>query len=468
MREQSPNRRRSWLDRLLFAGFVLGAGVLVFTAGVVVAAFKLPPYPWFRDAGRAAEAVWQWTALRSESTPDAVWKQARHQGKAGNKGLLQYKADQAFDGYTLYSTGAGCDVTLLDMRGERVHRWELSAAEVWPDPDHIMLSPGKGQIYTRRAHVYPNGDLLACFVSTATTPYGYGLARFDKAGKLIWKYDAHFHHDFHVAEDGTIYALTQEVRRQPPDALPELRNDVLDDFIVTLTPDGKLKQRVSVLDAMLNSEYSDALTRRLTHDKDRWDLLHTNSVHRIGPDFAAAHEGVEAGQVLVMIRNLNLLAAIDLEAGAVTWGMAGPWHRPHDPQPLANGHITIFDNQVLHNHMRGSRVIELDPGDSQIVWSYRGGADEPFYSPAHSRQQVLPNGNVLIVEAHGGRIFEVTRGGEIVWSFVTPTRGGEKDRLVPIITDAVRYRREALPFVTEGRGGTGGEANDSPDGTAGR
>jgi hypothetical protein len=47
---------------------------------------------------------------------------------------------------------------------------------------------------------------------------------------------------------------------------------------------------------------------------------------------------------------------------------------------------------------------------------------------------VLPNGNVLITESDGGRLFEVTRAGEIVWNFVNPTRGGANGEMIAIAT----------------------------------
>jgi hypothetical protein len=440
---------RAWLDRVLLVGFVLGAAFLVFTGGMAVAVFRVPPYPWMADAYQAAQSMTRWVGLRSQQHSPVIWKKDREQGS----GLVEHQPAQSFDGYTLFSSGHATSPVLLNMQGETVHRWDISFREVWPDPPHISAPSPKRQIYLRRAHVFPNGELLACFVSASDTPYGYGLARFDASSELLWRYDAHTHHDFDVGPDGTIHALTHRVRDAAPERLSALASRVAEDFIVTLTPQGKVKQKVSILDAMLNSKYSDALKRRLTQDKDEWDLLHTNSINRIGPAFAAAHEGLEPGQVLVLVRNLNLLAAVDLDEQAVTWGMTGPWHLPHDPQMLDNGHMTLFDNQALHGAMRGSRVIEFDPADSQIVWQYRGSEETPFFSSAFSRQQVLPNDNVLIVEAHGGRVFEVNQAGEIVWSYVNPVRAGQDEELIPVVTDAVRYPREALPFVEQMKAG---------------
>jgi len=53
-----------------------------------------------------------------------------------------------------------------------------------------------------------------------------------------------------------------------------------------------------------------------------------------------------------------------------------------------------------------------------------------FFSPYIGGAQRLSNGNTLICEGCDGRIFEVTRAGEVVWEyvnphcFVDPTRAG--------------------------------------------
>ena len=45
-----------------------------------------------------------------------------------------------------------------------------------------------------------------------------------------------------------------------------------------------------------------------------------------------------------------------------------------------------------------------------------------FNSPYIAGSQRLPNGNTFICEGGTGRLFEVTKSGEIVWEFVNPDR----------------------------------------------
>jgi len=58
-----------------------------------------------------------------------------------------------------------------------------------------------------------------------------------------------------------------------------------------------------------------------------------------------------------------------------------------------------------------------------------------MYTEIRGRHQNLRNGNVLITESLGGRVFEITEAGTIVWEFIN--RFDEKN--VARLNDAIRY-----------------------------
>jgi hypothetical protein len=107
---------------------------------------------------------------------------------------------------------------------------------------------------------------------------------------------------------------------------------------------------------------------------------------------------------------------------------------------LENGHIIVFDNGVRRKY---SRVVEVDPLSKAIVWQYISEPPEDFYSGTKGSAQRLPNGNTLICESNKGHVFEVTRGGEIVWEWINPA--SEKGRLIHI------YRMIRVPSAKVGR-----------------
>jgi outer membrane protein assembly factor BamB len=83
-----------------------------------------------------------------------------------------------------------------------------------------------------------------------------------------------------------------------------------------------------------------------------------------------------------------------------------------------------------------SRVLEINPVTLQLVWSY---TNPRFFSTNISGAQRLPNGNTLITAGAGGRMFEVTTDGTIVWEYMYPPSSG------PQGSNTV-YRSYRLPY----------------------
>jgi hypothetical protein len=147
--------------------------------------------------------------------------------------------------------------------------------------------------------------------------------------------------------------------------------------------------------------------------------------------------------------DIDTIAVFDPDAEDVAWARTGPWHRQHDPEFLANGHLLIFDNLGHLGPGGASRILELDPVTLAILWSYEGDEERPFFSAWRSVQQRLPNGNTLITESDAGRVFEVTPDKEIAWEYVNPVRGKDGE-LAPVILGAERLDRSTLEFLRQG------------------
>jgi hypothetical protein len=61
------------------------------------------------------------------------------------------------------------------------------------------------------------------------------------------------------------------------------------------------------------------------------------------------------------------------------------------------------------------------------VWEYRGRPSYTFFSPHISGAQRLTSGNTFICEGQWGRLFEVTPEGDIVWEYVSPFMGADRN-----------------------------------------
>jgi hypothetical protein len=407
--------------------------------------FQLPPYDFLYEAFTGAKAWHErgQPVITSFKPPDLEI----------GEGLTADQPDKTFDGFTLVTTTQGARATLVDMRGKLVHQWELPFSLAWPHPSHVKDALPDKQIHWFRCHLFPNGDLLAIYQAENDTPCGYGLVKLNKDSKVLWRYEGRVHHDLDVDEKGTIYTLTHDLKREAPDGLGYLPTPYLADSLVILSSGGMEIASIPVEEAFRDSAYSLLLSTSIAEQgtpRDRLsspssfdsvlqppskgDLFHTNSVKVLSHKLARKFPLLQAGQVLISLRNLHTIAVLDVGKRSVVWAARGPWRVQHDVDFLDNGHLLLFDN---HGWSKGCRVIEYDPVTQAIPWVYSDADASPFHAIYRGMKQRLPNGNTLIVDPDSGRLFEVTLGKELVWECYGPRS----------ITGARRFAPEELTFL---------------------
>jgi hypothetical protein len=276
--------------------------------------------------------------------------------------------------------------------------------------------------FWRRAYLLENGDVLAIFE-------GFGLIKVDKDSNLLWTAANQAHHDLAFGPGGEIYLLTRKAH-----VVPRLgvSTPVLEDFVVVLDAEGRELRRVSLLECLESSEFANLLTKEVIN----WeDLFHTNSIELLDGSFIQYDSSLTAGRVLISIFRLNLAAVVDLDEEAIVRGWAGDFRGQHDPKLVEGGGLLIFDNFGLGER---SRVLELAAGDGSERWSFAGSDEIPFYSESCGTAQRLPNGNTLVTESDGGRAFELTPDGELVWEFYNPHRAGEQQEFIATLFEMLR------------------------------
>ncbi|MEC8851127.1 MAG: arylsulfotransferase family protein, partial [Pseudomonadota bacterium] len=146
-----------------------------------------------------------------------------------------------------------------------------------------------------------------------------------------------------------------------------------------------------------------------------------NDVEPLPAALADAFPMFNAGDLLVSLRNTNLVAVIDRRSHRIKWAENGAWLRQHDPDFMSDGRIIVFDNRKDDANGRvfgGSRILAIDPADGQVEVLFEGTEKAPFYTNVMGQQQRQPNGNLLISEPQAGRAIEVTPAGKIVWQYV--------------------------------------------------
>jgi Arylsulfotransferase (ASST) len=366
--------------------------------------------------GLAIARAWQHRAAEAPvAAPDPMTERLRALGYIGDvledpdparEGVTLHDAARAWPGVNVYCSVHATEIVFLSMQGTPLHRLSLPASG-WGAGD-CMVTP------------YDDRSILALDAPS--------LARLDRSS-VLWVSDAAHHHDVSVGPDGSIHTLSERrvFTSHAGGLLP-----VLDHFVTRLDANGRILRQIPLLElfrervpaerfARMSQVLREAGAESPEYERES-DVLHPNTIEILPRDLSVA----PAGTALLCLRELDLLAIVDLDAKRVVWSWgAGELDAPHHPSLLDDDHLLVFDN----GSRRGaSRVIELDPATGRIVWEYRGDPRSSFFSKVRGDAQALPTGNVLITESTKGRVFEITRAGEVVWEFWNPTRGQDGKR----------------------------------------
>lgn len=281
-------------------------------------------------------------------------------------------------------------VTLYDGAGNEVHRWPIHYAQFDErlKPQNVML---------HGMEVFEDGSVAVTFDS------GDALARVDACGATMWKRNGAFHHT--ITRDGEGNLVTWEA-----DAVTWLDEET-GETVKKLD----IKDMIAV-DGDAQKAMFDIRTRTPeTADEDvRYldDPFHPNDAEVLRADMADAFPMFDAGDVLFSLRELNLVAVADPDTGRLKWWRYGPWFKQHDPDFQPDGTITVYDNNTGTD---SSRILKVRPGEDEVETVFAGSDAVPFYSWRRGKHQYLPDGNVLLTEAEGGRVLEITPQGELVW-----------------------------------------------------
>jgi hypothetical protein len=348
------------------------------------------------------------------------------------EGVTFHAREAAYAGFNFILSGHGPEAILMDMEGNTLHTWRRAFREIWPDRDKRNWY--RGDLYWRRGHLFPNGDVLAIFD-------GLGLIKIDKNSNLLWAYSGEAHHDLFVTDDGLIYVLTHEET-----IIPQISstNRVLEDFVTVLDSHGNEIRKVSLFDSLRNSSYAFLLKAA----REKGDIFHTNTIEVLDGRLEHRSEKFRAGNVLVSIHGLHAIGVVDLDAKEMVWGLTGSWRLQHQPTFLANGNLLLFDNLGMR---RRSRVLEIDPFSGETVWTYQAEQPGEFFTFSCGSSERLPNGNTLITESDNGRAIEVTPEKMIVWEYINPHRAGPKDELIATLFEVIRLGPDfPLDWMGEG------------------
>lgn len=405
-------------------------------------------------------------------------------------GTTIYDPTRTWNGYTIFIAPEDIGAVLIDMNGNTVKRWTgFNGAAGGPArvlPGGYVISAGA----TRPQHQESNELIEQDWDGNVVWSFDRTERVAGAGGRMTWS--ARQHHDWQregmpggyyspeadpVVEGGKTLVLAH-VNRMHPSISPNLLEE---DRIVEVSPAGEILWDWYAADHVDEFGFSPRARELMLEERDLggpmrgFDWMHVNAATYVGPNrmYDAGDERFDPENVLISSRYANMIAIIARD-GSVVWRLGPDYaetekgraigqilgqHNPHIiPKGLpGEGNLLVFDNGSNAGYgmsgIRGpmgtgtierasSRVVEIDPVTLEVVWTYSMPGREAFRFFSHyiSNAQRLENGNTMITEGADGRIFEVTRAGEIVWEYVSPYFA---EREAP--SNAV-YRAYRLPY----------------------
>jgi hypothetical protein len=289
------------------------------------------------------------------------------------------------------------------------------------------------------------------------------LIKLTPNSELEWACDVTAHHDLAIAGDGTVLVLAEAPR---PVEVGGVRTVILDNLITSISAAGVVETEVSLYDVLRTDAGLRDLSRQVIQRRSAafrlrgWptpadavadavaaetsmilhssaynggsrrasrllralpgspcDVLHANTL-----EVLAAHPGNvwSDGDVLVCMRELNVIAAISPSRQQVRWWWGpGQLSGPHQPTVLPDGSVLVFDNG---RDQQRTRLVVVEPTTGQITWSWTAQPPQSFFCPLAGGCVRLPNGNLLVTNSTAGGAFELTWSGRVVWQITLPAK----------------------------------------------
>ena len=403
--------------------------MIAFAFGVATMQYHIFPYSLIMDARNA------YMALRSEED-DALFAGVIALDPKAAASPVVAKLDPEAGTENLLVTGGpfqfmqrcpkyGCMAWIIDRKGKVLHSWEVDTDQLFGDLPKLAGRPFIRNMYPSGVALDRDGALVMVFQARNTFPQQVGIAKVDRNGKLLWKRWDQNHHWPTVDRDGTIYAPYMHLARNleyfghTPIEARCPSGQVALEGIAIYGRDGKPKRRIEISEHLISSNYPGLLYSL----RDGCDPIHLNWIEIVNASAAAKIPGVDAGDLLVSLRESGTIGIIDKDSGEFKRQYTGRTAGQHSPRFLPDGTLLVFDNKGGDRAQGGSRIVKLDLATGAVETVFprpRETRQLPFFSDVAGHIDVSADGRRTLITVKPGRSFEIDIAtGRPLWSYVS-------------------------------------------------
>ncbi len=377
---------------------------------------------------QSSELVAKESGTLTKTRPDHFLQPARYSG----------------DGVTINQAGTGRDdlillsgffendnqLRLIRRDGTIIAKWPVRFYDLFDNNKHVSEPPATNwNTDTHGALALPDGSVVFNF------EYG-GLVKLDRCGNMVWRLERETHHSVERSEKGGFWVPGRRNHSKDTQVLfPPFYPPFKEDTILYISEGGEVLKEISVPEIFYKNGL-EALLSATGHWFDlnfNWDreILHLNKIAELSSELAAEFPMFSAGDLLLSIRESNLILVIDPNSEKIKWWHIGPYLRQHDPEFTAGGTIRIFNNNCYRTAYgytgtdqspldapRVSNIMEINPSNNIVEIVYGGREGQKMLSIIRGKHEITESGGFFITEFEGGRVFEADRDGRVVWEFI--------------------------------------------------
>ncbi|MEZ4979723.1 MAG: aryl-sulfate sulfotransferase [Chitinophagales bacterium] len=407
-----------------------------------------------------------------------------------NLGLV-YRSQEASLGYTLFTPEANNYVYLIDNCGQVVNQWtfgENPGATCYLLENGNLLRAGKDTIQIKDW----DDNLLWSFALNA-------------------KLGLNQHHDIEALPNGNVLCVIAD--DYPKEDLVPLGFDTISnpsstiklDKIIELKPWGMDSAEVvwewKFIDHLIQNFDSTKLNYGIVGDHPELvDINFENDYINDFTHFNAIDYNANLDQILFSVRSLHEIMIIDHstttaeaashlggnsnQGGDILWRWGNPMvydqgsiadkklGAQHDCKWIKEGYldegkITVFNNLTSNTTNFMSAIVMLNPSIANGVyqkmnnrflpedyaWSWSGTLlGDTLFENKKSGTHALANGNFIIAETSKGKISEIDRDGNLLWSYINPSGQDtifQQDEEIIASSNRI-FRAEKYPYDFEG------------------
>lgn len=375
--------------------------VAAFAYGVAVAHYEIWPFRLIQDSSyafgsivRAGEVVPRGRRIDPPAGAARAAFTVHDAARIGDGEFVFLGSDDSTQAYSAW---------LYDTAGRKLHTWSIDYSALDPS------GPSSGTDMPHAFQVLRDGSVIVAFDG------GDVMARIDACSRPMWIREGIFHHSMTVADDGSVwvwraegshYAQYHYLMNFDAETGATIREIGLVEDIIQ-----PLGQRAAVFG--VRHDYAFRRLDRDPEDKGAVDFFHPNDVDVLSAALAPQFPLFEPGDLLVSLREIDLVAVVDPDTAELKWWNVGPWIKQHDPDFLADGRISVYSNNMRRGR---SDILKIDPKTKAVTSDLYDGKAH-FYSAEMGSHQYQPNGNVLITVPGEGRVLFVSATGDPIMEF---------------------------------------------------